>query len=173
MKYRNDGSTLLNQCGTPLGIIMASPKGQVIGGVGVSGAASAAQDEQIATAGADAAKYFGGDPEKVTNLPVSYFSKGQTEAAFEMNSVLLLGEKEGRNYQVNASRRDGPGAVEVHTKDTDIFYVLNGSATIVTGGKMIDCKPLTVDEIRGKEIIGGETHNLAPLELLGYHPEVA
>jgi len=148
---------------TPLqGGIPILLEGQIIGGVGVSGAASAAQDEQIASAGADAAKNFSGDPEKVTNLPVSYFSKGQTEAAFEKNSVLLLGDKEGRNYQVNASRRDGPGAVEVHTRDTDVFYVLNGSATIVTGGTMTDGKPIAPDEIRGKEITGGETRDLAP-----------
>jgi len=148
---------------TPLqGGIPIVLEGQIIGGVGVSGAASATQDEQIAIAGADVAKGFGGDPEKVTNLPVSYFSKGQTETAFERNSVLLLGDKPVRNYQVNASRRDGPGVVEVHTRDTDIFYVLNGSATIITGGTMIDGKPIAPDEIRGKEIIGGETRDLGP-----------
>jgi len=136
--------------------------GQIIGGVGVSGAASAAQDEQLAIAGADAAKNFGGDPEKVANLPVSYFSKEQTGTAFEKGAILFDGENGGRNYEVNASRRDEPGVVEVHTKDTDIFYVLRGSATVVTGGTMIDGKPTAADEIRGKEITGGETRKLAP-----------
>jgi len=136
--------------------------GQIIGGVGVSGAASAAQDEQLAIAGADAAKNFGGDPEKVTNLPVTYFSKGQTDAAFDKGAVLFDGENGSRNYQVHASRRDGPGLVEVHTKDTDVFYVLKGSAAVVTGGTMIDGKPIAPDEIRGKEIMGGEARNLGP-----------
>src|SRR6516225_1968423 len=36
--------------------------GQIIGGVGVSGASSAAQDEELAIAGADAARSFGGEP---------------------------------------------------------------------------------------------------------------
>jgi len=136
--------------------------GQIVGGVGVSGAATAAQDEQLAIAGAEAAKSFAGDPEKVASLPVSYFSKGQTDAAFEKGAVLFDGDNGTRNYQVHASRRDGPGAVEVHTKDTDIFYVLKGSATVITGGTMIDGKSIAADEIRGKEISGGEPRDLVP-----------
>src|SRR6516164_1687924 len=61
---------------TPLqGGIPVVLNGEIIGGVGVSGAMSAAQDEQLAIAGADAAKGFGGDPVATTsNLPVSYFT---------------------------------------------------------------------------------------------------
>jgi len=148
---------------TPLqGGIPIVVDGQIIGGVGVSGAASAAQDEQLAIAGAEAAKSFGVDPEKVSNMPVAYFSKGQTDTAFEKGAILFDGESDGRNYQVNASRRDDPGVVEIHAKDTDVLYVLRGSATIVTGGTMIDGKSIAADEIRGKEITGGETHELAP-----------
>ncbi len=48
---------------TPLqGGIPVTLDGQIIGGVGVSGAMSAAQDEELAIAGAAAAKDFGGDP---------------------------------------------------------------------------------------------------------------
>jgi len=136
--------------------------GQIIGGVGVSGAASAAQDEQLAIAGADAAKNFRADPVKVSNLPVSYYSKEQTDAAFEKGAVLFDGDNGGRNYTVHASRRDGPGMVEVHTKDTDVFYVLKGSATVITGGTIIDGKPIAADEIRGREITGGEARELVP-----------
>jgi uncharacterized protein GlcG (DUF336 family)/mannose-6-phosphate isomerase-like protein (cupin superfamily) len=137
--------------------------GQIIGGVGVSGAMSAAQDEQLAIAGADAAKSFATDPVATTpNLPISYFSKAQTEAGFEKGSVLFDGDKGGRNYMVHSSRREGPGLVEVHTKDTDILYVLKGSATVVTGGTMVGGKPIAPDEIRGNEITGGETHELVP-----------
>jgi len=55
---------------TPLqGGIPVLLDGQIIGGVGVSGAMSAAQDEQLAIAGADAAKSFGGDPMMTSPLP--------------------------------------------------------------------------------------------------------
>lgn len=136
--------------------------GQIIGGVGVSGAMSAVQDEQLAIAGAQAVKTFGSDPTAASNLPVNYFSKEQTEAGFEKGAVLFDGDNGGRNYMVHASRRDGPGLVEVHTKDTDILYVLKGSATVVTGGTMVDGKPIAANEIRGKEITGGETRELVP-----------
>ena len=148
---------------TPLqGGIPVVLDGQIIGGVGVSGASTAAQDEELAIAGAEAAKSFGADPPVTSNLlPVSYFSKTEVDEGFSKGTVLFDGSG-GRNYMVHTSRREGPGMVEVHTKDTDILYVLKGSATVVTGGTMVDGKPIAADEIRGREIINGETRKLVP-----------
>lgn len=39
---------------------------------------------------------------------------------------------------MHASHRDAPGVVEVHTRVTDTIYVLEGSATFVTGGRLLD-----------------------------------
>ena len=147
---------------TPLqGGIPVVLDGQIIGGVGVSGASSAAQDEELAIAGAEAAKSFGGDPGMATALAVSYFPKVEVDDGFSKGAVLFDGSG-GRNYMVHTSRREGPGMVEVHTKDTDILYVLKGSATVVTGGSMVDGKPIAADEIRGREITGGESRKLVP-----------
>jgi glc operon protein GlcG len=147
---------------TPLqGGIPVALDGQIIGGVGVSGASSAAQDEELAIAGAEAAKSFGGDSMMASTLPVAYFPKSEVDEGFSKGSVLFDGSG-GRNYMLHASRREGPGMVEVHTKDTDILYVLKGSSTVVTGGTMVDGKPIAADEIRGREINGGETRKLVP-----------
>ena len=148
---------------TPLqGGIPVVADGQIIGGVGVSGASSAAQDEELAIAAADAAKTFGsGDGMSASGLPVSFFPKKDVDEGFAKGSVLFDGSG-GRNYMVHASRREGPGMVEVHTKDTDILYVLKGSATVVTGGTMVEGKNIAADEIRGKELNGGETRKLVP-----------
>src|SRR5216683_816716 len=147
---------------TPLqGGIPVVLDGQIIGGVGVSGASSAAQDEELAIVGAEAAKTFGADPVMATTLPVSYFPKAEVDEGFSKGAVLFDGNG-GRNYMVHSSRREGPGMVEVHTKDTDILYVLRGSATIITGGTMVDGKPIAADEIRGRVINGGETRKLVP-----------
>lgn len=147
---------------TPLqGGIPVLLDGQIIGGVGVSGASSAAQDEELAIAGAEAAKTFGGETEKAATLPVSFFPKTEIDEGFAKGSVLFDGAG-GRNYMVHTSRREGPGMVEVHTKDTDILYVLKGSATVVTAGSMVDGKPIAADEIRGREITGGESRKLIP-----------
>jgi|SRR4051794_10484571 glc operon protein GlcG len=161
-KGRTAMTALPDSLFTPLqGGIPVVSDGQIIGGVGVSGASSAAQDEQLAIAGADAAKSFGGDSRATATLPVSFFGKNEVDESFAKGGK-LLDDSAGRNYMVHTSRREGPGQVEVHTKDADILYVLQGNATVVTGGTMVDGKNIAPDEIRGREIIGGETRKLVP-----------
>jgi mannose-6-phosphate isomerase-like protein (cupin superfamily) len=92
-------------------------------------------------------------------MNVSYFSHDAVNAAFAKGSVLLDGS-EGRNYMVHASRRDKPGQVEVHILDTDVIYVQDGSATLVTGGTMVGGKTIEANEIRGDSITGGETRKI-------------
>lgn len=144
---------------TPLqGGVPIQVDGQIVGAVGVSGASSAQQDEDLAIAGANA---LGGAAMMGTSLPVSYFDKDQVAAAFAKGAV-LLGDDAGRNYMVHASRREGPGLAEVHTLDTDIVYVLNGTAKLVTGGTVVDPKTIAPNEIRGASISDGETRKLVP-----------
>jgi glc operon protein GlcG len=78
-------------------------------------------------------------------------------AAFEKGLPLL----ETAAYKIHASRREAAGVGEVHVKDTDILYVLEGSATLVTGGTLVDPKEVAPDEIRGSGIAGGETREIA------------
>ncbi len=138
---------------TPLqGGIPIVVEGQIVGGVGVSGAASAQQDEELAIAGANAFN----NPEMAL-APVSYFEKEKVAAAFAKGAVLF---DKSDKYMVHASRRDQPGMGEVHTKDADIIYVLDGMATFVTGGALVEPRNIATDEIRGKEISGGETRKL-------------
>jgi quercetin dioxygenase-like cupin family protein len=61
---------------------------------------------------------------------------------------------------VHASRREKPGQSEIHTKDADIIYVLEGKATIVTGGISDDAKNIAADELRGTSIRNGQTRQL-------------
>jgi mannose-6-phosphate isomerase-like protein (cupin superfamily) len=64
-------------------------------------------------------------------------------------------------YKINAGRRDGAGPVEVHLRDSDIFYILEGSATFITGGTVQEGKTTAPNEIRGTSISGGETHKVS------------
>jgi hypothetical protein len=52
---------------------------------------------------------------------VIFFDKGTVAQAFAKSATLYNGNAEGRNYRVHTLRRDAPGEVELHTKDTDIF----------------------------------------------------
>jgi uncharacterized protein GlcG (DUF336 family)/mannose-6-phosphate isomerase-like protein (cupin superfamily) len=146
------------QGGVPLVV-----EGAVVGGIGVSGASSAQQDEEIALAGAQALdpKSTHGDPSAgVTHVPArsvqSAYGKGTT------GETLVVSE----SFRVNASRRDGPGEAEIHLLETDIFYVLEGSATIVTGGEIVGGAHVDAHEIRGTSIHGGTTHRLAAGDVL-------
>jgi uncharacterized protein GlcG (DUF336 family)/quercetin dioxygenase-like cupin family protein len=143
---------------TPLqGGVPIMHDGQILGGVGVSGAASAQQDEQVALAGAEAAKGFFGEADGGQSSSVTYFDRATVDAAFAKGAVLF---DRSDKYMVHASRREKPGVAEIHTKDADIIYVLDGAATFVTGGTAIDTKTIAPDEIRGLEISGGETRQI-------------
>ena len=89
---------------------------------------------------------------------VAYFPADKVSAAFAKGAVLFDGA--GTNYMVHASRRDGAGQAEVHVKDTDIIYVLDGTTTFVTGGTVVDGKTTAPDEIRGAAVQGGDTRRL-------------
>jgi quercetin dioxygenase-like cupin family protein len=65
------------------------------------------------------------------------------------------------NYTVSGSHRNKPGGVEVHDKETDIFYVTDGQATLLTGGTMVDGKQTSPGQHLGTDLRGGEAHNLS------------
>lgn len=62
---------------------------------------------------------------------------------------------------VSGSHRTGPGQVEVHDKETDVIYMMDGEATFVTGGKMIGGKNTKAGQWVGTNIEGGEPHHLS------------
>ena len=93
-----------------------------------------------------------------SGAPVSYFRAENVAKSFAQGAVLF---DRGANYMIHTSRRVAPGMAEVHAKDTDLIYVLEGSATFVTGGTVIAGATTAPDEIRGSSINGGETRVLA------------
>jgi uncharacterized protein GlcG (DUF336 family) len=153
---------------TPLqGGVPIQLDGAIVGAVGVSGAMSAQQDDDIATiaAGALQAPASSGPapatsmaaPPKADAEGVMVIGGDTTRDAFVKGRPLI----ETGGYKVHASRRDGPGGAEIHGRDTDIFYILDGSATLVTGGKTVDPKTTAPDEIRGSGLEGGTTRSVA------------
>ncbi len=148
---------------TPLqGGVPIAKNGRVVGGIGVSGAASAPQDEQLAIAGAAALNGDGGP----ASASVTYFDRTRTASAFAKGAPLL--EVDG--YKVHASRREKPGEGEVHLYETDVIYVLEGTATFVTGGALVDPRTTAEGEIRGPSIKGGESRRLAKGDVIVVPP---
>ncbi len=93
------------------------------------------------------------EPEEVTHLPAE-----RVRTAFARGEPLV----ENAAFKVHASRREQPGLAEVHTRDTDVVYVLEGTATLVTGGSVVEPREVAPQEIRGASIAGGTARALAP-----------
>jgi quercetin dioxygenase-like cupin family protein len=74
---------------------------------------------------------------------------------------------DGPNLKVSGGYRTGPYApedyrpdVEVHTTEADLFYVIDGNATLITGGTVIGGRTTAPGQIRGSSVEGGQTHHL-------------
>jgi uncharacterized protein GlcG (DUF336 family) len=94
---------------TPLqGGVPIMAEGQVIGAVGISGAASAKQDEEIAVLAAAAVESnVAVAPPSAAAMTATYLNRDTVAAAFAKGQPLL----EVPGYKVHASRRDAPGVV--------------------------------------------------------------
>jgi glc operon protein GlcG len=89
---------------------------------------------------------------------VTVLGHEQVDRAFAANGTLVATP----DYKVNASRRDVPGLAEVHAHETDVFHVLQGEATLVTGGRVVNPRDTSPGETRGDAIDAGDVHELSP-----------
>jgi mannose-6-phosphate isomerase-like protein (cupin superfamily) len=149
----------------PGGVIAVVDDGKIVGAVGVSGAACAEQDDDLAVAGAVAI----GAPAAIGTAGApsggdlaTYVPSDKVQAAFAKGMPMI----ETGAYKVHASRRDRDGQAEVHARDTDILYVLEGTATLVTGGQVVNGKTTGEDEVRGDAIAGGDVRRLVKVDLV-------
>ncbi len=97
---------------------------------------------------------FAADP---SPSEVVHLDHEKVDATWTKGAKLLQTEE----FKVMTSHREGPGKVEIHAHDTDIFHIIDGTAEFVTGGTVVDLKTGANGESQGKEITGGETHHLA------------
>ena len=61
------------------------------------------------------------------------------------------------NHFTMISLRQKDGGAEIHESFADIFFVVQGSATLVTGGTVQDSKTVKPGEIRGSAVLGGKS----------------
>jgi len=61
---------------------------------------------------------------------------------------------------VSGNHRETGGHVEVHDKETDVLYILDGEATFVYGGKMVGGKVSRPGQWLGTDITGGQTRHI-------------
>jgi quercetin dioxygenase-like cupin family protein len=61
---------------------------------------------------------------------------------------------------VQGSHRESAGQVEVHDKETDVLYILDGEATFAYGGQMVGGKVSRPGQWLGSDITGGQTRHI-------------
>jgi mannose-6-phosphate isomerase-like protein (cupin superfamily) len=62
-------------------------------------------------------------------------------------------------FVILANRRQA-GPAEYHDHTNHVFIIVEGEATLITGGTMVDAKRTAPDQMRAPSIDGGETHHL-------------
>jgi mannose-6-phosphate isomerase-like protein (cupin superfamily) len=68
--------------------------------------------------------------------------------------------KEYPQHCAMLSFRSRDGEAEVHENFADVFYVLDGRTTLVTGGTVAGARVIKPGETRGSSIEGGARHEL-------------
>jgi mannose-6-phosphate isomerase-like protein (cupin superfamily) len=104
--------------------------------------------------------------EKPTNLFMSasqindLIEKAKSERkpnqANVLEPILELG-----GYDGHLEYRASVGNATVHETEAELFYVIDGSATITTGGKLVDGKRTDAANLNGSAIEGGTKRNIA------------
>jgi uncharacterized protein GlcG (DUF336 family) len=139
--------------------------GVVVGAIGVSGASSADEDQELAVLGveaAHAAAASGGGANGAGNGGAAFFDRGTLRAKFAEGGLLLDAER----YKLDAGRRVEPGEVEFHERVVDVMHVVQGTATVVTGGEMRDAREVAPGELRAPAVEGGTRQELAEGDVL-------
>ena len=65
------------------------------------------------------------------------------------------------DYLLEISHREVSGKVEVHQVKAVVIVIQTGTATLVTGGDVIDPTPTAPNEIQGSSIKGGVSRQVA------------
>ena len=99
-----------------------------------------------------AALFASGDAEPA----VTYLNHEKVGSALANGGTLV----KASDLIVMGAHRSGGGQVELHDKETDVFYVVDGAATFITGGKMVGGKVTAPGQWRGDEIEGGEAYHM-------------
>jgi mannose-6-phosphate isomerase-like protein (cupin superfamily) len=93
---------------------------------------------------------------------VTYFDSKKVGESFAKATTLF---KQG-TYRIVTGRRVQPGEVEIHTLDTDLIYVVQGKATLVTGSTPLEPRNTGPNEIRARSGQGGQSYQLAKGDII-------
>ncbi len=136
--------------------------GEVIGAIGVSGASSADEDQELAAIGAEAIATAEAARGNGRANGAAFFPSEAVRERFRTGGLLL----DTARYKLDAGRRVEPGEVEYHERVVDVMHVVEGQARVVTGGEMVDAREVAPGELRAGAVEGGTVHELREGDVL-------
>jgi mannose-6-phosphate isomerase-like protein (cupin superfamily) len=74
------------------------------------------------------------------------------------------------NHLTMLAHREADGSSELHEHDADILMIVEGEATLVSGGKMVNAHTESAGELRGAGVEGGEKQKLAVGDVVHIKP---
>ena len=70
------------------------------------------------------------------------------------------------SHKVQISVRTASGGAEIHAHFDDIMIVQKGTATLITGGSLVDAKNNPDGETKGTSIQGGKSQTVSPGDIV-------
>ena len=64
-------------------------------------------------------------------------------------------------YNINLEYRPGIAPASIHEKEAELFYVIDGSGTFITGGKLLNEKRTNAANLSGTGLEGGSPRDVA------------
>jgi mannose-6-phosphate isomerase-like protein (cupin superfamily) len=117
--------------------------------------ATAAMAQQPAAPSAQAMKTFTSSSE-ITAMIAKAKSQRKDDQPLVAQPILRLAP-----YNASLEYRAAVGPAAVHEKEAEFFYVIDGSATLVTGGKLTGETRSNAENLSGKGIDGGSAQEVA------------
>ena len=97
--------------------------------------------------------------------------RGQPQPSITQTTVVTGAEVETRTgngnlirlapYNVNMELRKMGQAASVHETEAELFYVIDGAGTLVTGGKLMEERRTNAENLSGTGIEGGVTKRVS------------
>ena len=93
--------------------------------------------------------------DEIKSLMAKAKSERKGDAPLVAEQILTLAP-----YNANLEYRGAVGPAAVHEKEAEMFYVIDGSATLMTGGKLVNEKRTNAENLTGTGIENGMSRNI-------------
>ncbi|HEY1613486.1 MAG TPA: hypothetical protein VGF97_07350 [Rhizomicrobium sp.] len=103
----------------------------------------------------------------VTFVPAKQLMATIEQTREQSTGIALMNYLRTPGYSAAVVRRTTAGKAELHERVDDIWYVLDGGATLVTGGSLIDPHGTEAGEVRGSGVSHGTERQIAKGDLIG------